>query len=165
MTLRTSLILATTLTVSVAASSALAQTSPSVPVRPPYGQSLGLGDAKTAAAAGEAAARAINAQMAIAVVEPTGELVLLQKMDGTQYSSTDIAIDKARSSARFRRPTKEFEDSVGARPALLGMPGALPIAGGVLAIRNGKIVGAVGVSGGTAAQDNQVAQAAAATVR
>jgi uncharacterized protein GlcG (DUF336 family) len=125
---------------------------------------LTLEDAKVVASAAETAAKAINALMTVVVVEPTGEMALLHKMDGAQYSSTEIAADKARSAARFRRPTKEFEDGVPARPALLGMPGALPIAGGVLILKAGRIVGAVGVSGGTAGQDNQVAEAAAAAI-
>lgn len=142
------------------ASAATAQAP--APVRPAYGPPLSLADAKTMAAAAEAAAKKIDALMVVVVVEPTGDVVLLEKMDGTQYSSVDIATQKARSAARFRRPTKEFEDGVATRPALLAMPGVLPIAGGVLVLKGGKLVGAVGVSGGTTAQDEQVAAAAIA---
>jgi uncharacterized protein GlcG (DUF336 family) len=137
-----------------------------VPVRPPYGALVTLDEAKAVAAAAEAAAKGIGATMVVTVVEPTGDLVLLQKMDGTQYSSIEIAEAKARSAARFRRPTKELEDVVGGgRVAMMGMPGVIPVAGGVLLLRGGKIIGAVGVSGGTSDQDNQVATAGAAAIR
>jgi uncharacterized protein GlcG (DUF336 family) len=121
-----------------------------------------LNEASTLSAAAEAEAKKLGLGMAIAIVEPTGDLVLVRKMDNTQYSSPELAIEKARSSARFRRPTKEFEDGVaGGRNAILGLPGAIPIQGGVPVLRAGKLIGAIGVSGGTSVQDNQVAQAAA----
>lgn len=150
-----------------AATSALAANAPPPgPVRPAYGAPINLQDSKALVAAAETAAKGMNVSMAIAVVEPTGDLVLMQKMDGTQYSSPDIAVEKARSSARFRRPTKEFEDGIaGGRNALLGMPGALPIEGGIPILRAGKLIGALGISGGTAAQDHAVAEAALAAIR
>ena len=150
--------------ITVLAASAAAAQAPA-PVRPGYGTPLTLADAKAIVVAAEAAARKINVSMSIAIVEPTGEVVLAEKMDDTQYASFDLAIDKARASARFRRPTKEFEDGVPGRPALLGLPGAIPIGGGVMLLRGGKLVGTVGVSGGTSAQDLEVATAAAATFR
>ena len=149
-----------------ASAAAQAQTAAPVPVRPAYGQPLSLEDAKALVAAGEAQAKKLGVSMSIVVVEPTGDLVLAEKMNDTQYSSTDIAIAKARTSARFRRPTKELEDGIaGGRMSLLDMPGAIPIEGGVMVLRGGKLVGAVGVSGGSSPQDSQVAAAAAAAIR
>ena len=148
----------------LSASAAVAQ-APAAPVRPPYGSALSLADARAVVAAAEAAAKKMGVNFAIAVVEPTGEVVIAEKMDDTQYASFDLAVTKARASARFRRPTKEFEDGVPTRAALLGLPGAIPIGGGVMLLRGGKLVGAVGVSGGTSGQDLEIATAAAATFK
>ena len=147
------------------ASGAVAQTPAAAPVRPSYGPALSLADARPVVAAAEAAAKKMGVNFAIAIVEPTGEVVRAEKMDDTQYASFDLAITKARSSARFRRPTKEFEDGVPTRAALLGLPGAIPIGGGVMLLRGGKLVGAIGVSGGTSGQDLEIATAAAATFK
>lgn len=133
--------------------------------RPAYGAPLTLEDAQILAAAAEATAKRMGLAVAVAIVEPTGDMVLLHKMSGAQYSAPDLALDKARASARFRRPTKEFEDGLaGGRQAVLGIPEAIPVAGGVMVIRQGRLIGAVGVSGGVAAQDNQVAEAAASAL-
>ena len=87
-------------------------------------------------------------------------------MENTQLGSVEIAIEKARSAALFRRPTKVFEDALaGGRNAILALRGAFPIEGGVPIIAGGKIVGAIGASGGTAAQDGQVAKAGADAVK
>lgn len=127
----------------------------------PYGAPLTLEQAKTIVAAAERSARARNFTMAFAVVEPSGELILFQKMDGTQYGSDLIAREKARTAARFKRSTKAFSDSVAAgRNAVLSLPGVVAIEGGALIFINGKIVGAIGVSGGTSEQDGEVAAAA-----
>lgn len=127
----------------------------------PYGAPLTLEQAKTIVAAAERSARARNFTMAFAVVEPSGELILFQKMDGTQYGSDLIAREKARTAARFKRSTKAFSDSVAAgRNAVLSLPGVVAIEGGAPILINGKIVGAIGVSGGTSEQDGEVAAAA-----
>jgi uncharacterized protein GlcG (DUF336 family) len=100
------------------------------------------------------------------VVEPDGELVHFEKNDGTQYGSTDVAIGKARTSARFRRPTKEFADGVaGGNATFLSIPEVVAIEGGVPIMSGGKLIGAIGVSGATAQQDGVTATAGAAAIR
>ena len=87
-------------------------------------------------------------------------------MDNTQLGSVEIAIEKARSAALFRRPSKVFEDAVaGGRNAILALHGAVPFEGGVPIISGGKLVGAIGASGGTAQQDGQVAKAGADAIK
>ena len=107
-----------------------------------------------------AEAKKNNWLMAITVVGPAGDLVYFAKMDNTQHASVTISQHKARAAAIFRRPTKAFEDAVaGGRNALLGLTGAVPIEGGVPIMLDGHLLGAVGVSGGSAPQDGQVAKA------
>lgn len=138
-----------------------AQTPP-----PPYGPPINIEAAKRVAAAAIAEARRNNFTMAIAVVDSGGQLVYFERQDNTQIGSIDVAIGKARSSNNFRRPTKAFEDGVaGGRNAILGLQGAVPIEGGVLLLADGRIVGAIGVSGGTAPQDGQVAAVGAAALQ
>jgi len=106
--------------------------------------------------------------MAIAVVDPAGDLVYFEKMDNTQAASAAIAIDKARSSARFKRPTKAMQDVLAAGGEglrFLVLQGAIPAEGGVPIVMDGKIVGAVGASGGAGNQDAQTAGAGAAAVK
>ena len=99
--------------------------------------------------------------VAVAVVDPGGVLVYFERMDGTQTASVDIAIGKARTAAGFKRSTRLFEDGIVAgRLQNLGLPGALPIDGGVPLIEDGRIVGAVGVSGATPEQDGLCVKAA-----
>jgi glc operon protein GlcG len=134
----------------------------------PYGLSISLENATKAAAAAAAEARKIDVRMSIAVTDVSGELVYFEKMDGNQNGSVQVAIDKARSAVLFKRPTKAFEDvlaggGVGLR--ILGLRGAVPIDGGIPLLVDGKIVGAIGLSGGTNAQDGQCAQAGAAAVK
>jgi len=100
--------------------------------------------------------------MAVAVVDPAGDLVYFEKMDETQTGSVDVSQAKARSAARFKRPTKAFQDSLTATPdglRILGLEGAVPVEGGVPIVVDGKIAGAIGLSGGTSAQDGQCAKA------
>ena len=128
----------------------------------PYGGPISGVDAKRVAAAALAEARTNKWRMAAAVVDASGELVYFEKVDGTQVASNDIAIDKARSSARFKRPTKAFQDAIekgGAEIRLLGLRGVVPAEGGIPIVIDGKLVGALGVSGGTGAQDQQCATA------
>ncbi len=127
---------------------------------PPYGAPISLDVAKKAAAGAIAEARKNGWGMAVVVTDPGGVPVYLERLDGTQSASPDVAIKKAQSSAAYRRPTKAFEDGViGGRNAILGLPGAIPIEGGVPIVIDGKIVGAIGVSGGSAQQDGQAAMA------
>jgi uncharacterized protein GlcG (DUF336 family) len=127
-----------------------------------YGPSITLDMAKKAAAPAIAEARKNNWMMAVAIVDPAGDLVYFEKMDDTQNGSVDVAQAKARSAARFKRATKVFQDAVAAGGEglrMLGLDGAVPVEGGVPLIVGGKIVGAIGASGGTSAQDGQVAAA------
>ena len=134
----------------------------------PYGASITLENARKAATAALAEARKNGWAMAAAVVDPAGDLVYFEKLDGTQAASSDIAVEKARASARFKRPTKALQDALAAGGEglrILGLPGAVPVDGGVPIVMDGKIVGAIGLSGGTSAQDGQCAAAGAAILK
>jgi uncharacterized protein GlcG (DUF336 family) len=134
----------------------------------PYGESINVETAKKMAALSVAEAGKNNWKMAIAVVDISGDLVYFEKMDGTQAASVSIAQDKARSSARFKRPTKALQDALAAGGAglrLLALQGAVPVEGGLPIIMGGKIVGAIGASGGTSEQDGQTAKAGADSVK
>jgi glc operon protein GlcG len=128
---------------------------------PAYGNSVNLEQAMKIMAAAEAEAKKNNWPVAIAIVDPAGMLVMFHKLDNTQSGSVSIALEKGRTAAMFKRPSKAFEDAIaGGRNAVLAL-GAMPIEGGVPIIVDGKIIGAVGVSGVTSAQDAQVAKAGA----
>ena len=134
--------------------------SPDVPQ--PYGAPLALDAAKKIAAPALAEAARNNWAMAVAVVDGAGDLVYFERMDATQAGSVVVAIDKARSAARFKRPTKAFQDVLAAGGdgwRVLGLQGAVPVEGGIPIVIDGKIVGAIGVSGGTSPQDGQCARA------
>jgi uncharacterized protein GlcG (DUF336 family) len=130
----------------------------------PYGASLGLEAARRVAAAALAEAGASGWTVAVAVVDAAGDVVVLERMDGTQVGSVEVAREKARCAVRFKRPTKEWEDALaGGRTAVLRLPGVLPVEGGIpLLDAGGAIVGAVGVSGALSAQDGRCAERAAA---
>ncbi len=124
-------------------------------------KSMTLEAAKKLAAAAEAEAIANKWTMVIVIVDDGGNLVFLQKMDETQIGSIDVAIAKAQSAVKFKRPTKAFEDALtGGRQALLKLPGGIPIEGGVPLMIDGKVIGAIGVSGAQSKEDGQVAAAA-----
>jgi uncharacterized protein GlcG (DUF336 family) len=134
----------------------------------PYGTSISLDAAKKVAALAVAEAAKNNWKMAIAVVDVAGDLVYFEKMDGTQVASVNIAQDKARSSVRFKRPTKAMQDVLaagGAGVRFLALQGAIPVEGGLPLIMDGKIVGAIGASGGTSDQDGLSAKAGADSVK
>jgi glc operon protein GlcG len=133
------------------------------PSQPPsYGTPITLEQAIKAAAAAREEAKKNNLNDAIAVVEPNGDLVYFERADGTQYAGAKVAQAKATAAALFRRPTKSFADRLAAGDqTVLVLPGALAVAGGVPIVVNGKIIGAIGISGGSAAQDDQVATAGA----
>ena len=134
----------------------------------PYGEPIQIANAKKAAATAIAEAEKSHLHMAIAVVDPGGELVYLEKMDNTQTASVQIAADKARSAVLYRRATKYFEDQVAAGGVglrFMDMRGAVPIDGGFPLIIDGKIVGAIGVSGGTNTQDGQCGLAGASALK
>ena len=105
-------------------------------------------------------------QVSIAVVDAAGELVGFARMDGAPIASVDISRAKARTAARLRRSTRTLDSTLTAgRFAILGLDGITPVEGGVPIVVNGEIIGAVGVSGATPAQDGQVATAGAAVVK
>jgi glc operon protein GlcG len=125
----------------------------------PYGLPISLENAKKASAAAIAEAHKNSWNMAVAVVDPSGTLVYYEKMDNTQNGSAKVAIDKARSAALFKRPTKVFADRIASGNAgVLAVQGAIPIEGGIPLVIDGHIVGAIGVSGDTSEHDGQCAQ-------
>jgi glc operon protein GlcG len=133
-----------------------------------YGPSITLDVAKTAAAAAIAEARKNTWDMAVAIVDTAGSLVYFEKMDDTQAGSVAVAQAKARSAALFKRSTKAFQDTLAAGGEglrVLGLAGAVPVEGGLPLIIDGKIAGAIGVSGGTSGQDGQCAQAGVAALK
>lgn len=135
---------------------------------PSYGTSVNLDQAKKIIAAAVAEARKNGWPMAVAVHDTAGNLVAFEKMDDTQTASIDVAQDKGRSSAIYRRPTKVFEDGLaagGIGVRALNLRGASTVEGGLPLAVGGKVIGAVGVSGGTAPQDGIVAKAGAEALK
>ena len=133
-----------------------------------YGTPIGVETAKKVAAVAIAEARKNNLTMCIAIVDPGGNLVYLEKMDGTQTGSVNVSIDKAKSAALFKRPGKAFQDTLAAGGEglrILTLQGAIPIDGSFPIIMDGKIVGAIGASGGTSDQDGVVAKAGVDSVK
>jgi glc operon protein GlcG len=149
------------LTVLCCVTSALAQQTPSFYLTP-YGAPVSVETARKAATAAVAEARKNNWYMAVAVVDPSGDLVYYEKMDNTQLGSAKVAVNKARSAALFKRPTKLFQDAVaggGVGLRVLSLEGAVPLEGGVPLIVDGKIIGAIGLSGDLSEHDGQCARA------
>lgn len=133
-----------------------------------YGPPIGVENAKKAASVALAEARKNNWTMAVAVVDPSGTLVYYEKMDNTQNGSAKVAINKARSAALFKRSTKVFADrlaSGGGGLGVLAVEGAVPVEGGVPILIDGKIVGAIGLSGDSSDHDGQCAQAGADSLK
>jgi uncharacterized protein GlcG (DUF336 family) len=127
-----------------------------------YGPAISVETARKLAAAATAEGKKNGWTVAVAIVDPDGELVFFERIDNTQAGSIGVAQDKARTAARFKRPTKAFEDAlVGGRQAILGLAGVTPIEGGLPLLVDGKIIGAIGVSGATSQQDGICAQAGA----
>ena len=128
-------------------------------------KALTLEAAKKIAAAAEAEARKNNWNVVICVVDDGANLLYLQRMDGTQIGSVDIAQMKARTAVRMKRPSKVLEDGVmGGRTVMLKLPDVLPVEGGTPLVVDGQIIGAIGVSGVTSGQDGQIAGAGATAV-
>ncbi len=130
----------------------------------PYGRPITLAEAKAVVSAAESVAIKNGWTMVITVVEPNGALVLSEKMDGTQYGSIDVAQGKAKTAANFKRPTAVFQDAVKSGNLNSIFTGAMALEGGELLVSDGQIIGAIGVSGATAAQDGTVARAGAAVI-
>jgi glc operon protein GlcG len=137
-----------------------AQTAPAS-----YGTPISLEQAKKAMAAAEAEATKNNWPVAIYIVDSAGQMVMMQRLPNTQIASLEIAHGKATTANNFRRPTKALEDAVaggGAGLRLLALKNVTPLEGGELILQDGRIIGAIGVSGVTSAQDAQVARAGSA---
>jgi uncharacterized protein GlcG (DUF336 family) len=132
----------------------------------PYGAPISIDNAKKAAAGAIAEAHKLKAAYVIAITDPAGILIYLEKMDNTSNGSVAVAIGKARSAAQFRRPTSSFQDRLKSGDTyLLSLEGAVLVGGGVPIVMDSKIVGAVGSSGGSAEQDNTVSQGGANAVK
>jgi glc operon protein GlcG len=131
--------------------------------KPDYGPPITNEQAKAVAAAALAEAKKNNWRMAISIVGPAGELVYFEKMDGTQLASTEIAHGKARTAVLFRLPSKAFADQYAAGNTVFMTFPEKPVAseGGVPIVVSGKIIGAIGASGGTGQQDGTAATAGA----
>ena len=162
--MRTHLVIALGLGSALAFSaSALAQQ----PAPAEYGPAISNEQAKAVAAAAFAEAKKNNWRMAFTVLGPSGELVYFEKMDGAQVASTELSQGKARTAVLFRRPSKAFADQYAAgNTSFMTFP-EKPIAseGGVLIVVGGKIIGAVGASGGTGQQDGLAASAGASAAK
>lgn len=132
----------------------------------PYGQSIDLAKARELAAIAEAEAIKHNWKMAISVVDPSGDLVFFEKIDDTQLASVIVSQKKARTAALYRRPTAAFYDAMETGhpsvatldPVPVGSPGGFPL------VENGKMIGAIGCSGGAGVQDAVVCKAAVDTL-
>ncbi len=145
---------------------AMAASAPSLaqapPAAPPYGETINLELARKAADAAVAEAKKNGWFMAVSVVGPSGDLVFFQKMDNTQYASVTIAQHKARTAAIFRRPTKVFEENLGKGFEFIyqmTLDGVIGSQGGIPLVVGGKIIGAIGCSGGAGFQDLQTCTA------
>jgi glc operon protein GlcG len=142
-------------------------TPDAMPFDIPYGQSIGLEQAKQVMAAAEAEAKKRNWKMNIAVVDTNGELVQFERMEGAQIASGSISVGKARTAARFRRESRLFYNAFETGhgyvstldPTLVASPGGFPL------VEGGKLIGAVGCSGGTGDQDAAVCKAGAEVVK
>jgi uncharacterized protein GlcG (DUF336 family) len=124
---------------------------------------LSLSAAKKIAAAAEAEAMKRGSTVVIVVVDDGGHLLVLERLDDTQVASVEVGIGKARTAAIFRRPSKDFEDQIrDGRVAALALPGATPLQGGIPITCDGRVIGAIGVSGNTPQEDEDIAKAGAA---
>jgi glc operon protein GlcG len=146
-----------------AASLLLAAFTPSARGELPVKPVLTLNVAKRIAAAAEAEATRRGSTVVIVVVDDGGHIIVLERLDDTQIASVEVGIGKARTAAIFRRPSKVFEDQIReGRVAALALPGATPLQGGIPIVVNGKVIGAIGVSGNTPQEDEDIAKAGAA---
>lgn len=137
-----------------------------MPFNIPYGTPISLDRADAAIAAAVAEAKKRNWPMNVAVVDAGGNLVAFRRMDGSQLASISISEHKARAAATYRRETKIFENAIqeGNLPYLLTLDGIITSRGGIPLIEGGRMIGAIGCSGGTGSQDEVVCKAGAATV-
>ncbi|PYN82138.1 MAG: hypothetical protein DMD96_08540 [Candidatus Rokuibacteriota bacterium] len=158
-----SLVVGTLLVLAASLASAQQPAAPAAaPPPPPYGTPISLDHAKKVMAGAEAEANKNKWNVVIVVLDSGGNLVMLHRMDGAQFGSIDVAKEKAYSAVAFRRPTKAFEDALGqggVNLRVLRLPGASPLEGGLPIVVDGKLIGAVGVSGVQATQDAQIGRA------
>ena len=134
----------------------------------PIGPPISVENAKKAAAAAIAEARKNGWLQVVAVVSPAGVLIYYEKMDNVQIGSAEVAIEKARSAALYKRPTKVFQDALaggGVGLRVLALKGAVPVEGGLPIVIDGKLVGAIGLSGDTSEHDGQCAAAGLAAIK
>jgi glc operon protein GlcG len=148
----------------LAATTAGAQQPPAAapPPPPPYGTAISLEQAKKVMAGAEAEAKKNSWNVCIVVLDSGGNVVMLQRMDGAQFGSVEVAREKAYSAVAFRRPTKAFDDALaqgGTNLRILRLPGASPLEGGIPIVVDGKLIGGIGVSGVTSGQDAQIGRA------
>jgi uncharacterized protein GlcG (DUF336 family) len=147
------------------AGTAGAQTAPTPAASPPpYGAPIDLARAESAIAAAVAEAVKRGWTMNVAVVDSGANLVAFVRMDGAQLASIAIAEHKARTAAAFRRPTRAFEEAARNGAAVLSLDGVIALAGGAPLIEDGKLIGAIGCSGGASAEDEATCLAGAATI-
>jgi len=129
----------------------------------PVKKVITLNVAKKIAAAAEAEANRRHLTAVIVVVDDGGHPLLFHRLDNTQVASVEVGIGKARTAAIFRRPSKDFEDQIKeGRIAALALPGATPLQGGIPIVVDGRVIGAIGVSGESPQEDEDVARAGAA---
>jgi uncharacterized protein GlcG (DUF336 family) len=129
---------------------------------PMYGPPITLEQAKKVMAGAEAEAKKNNWAVVITILDSGGNVVMVQRLDGAQFGSIEVAHDKAYSAVAFRRPTKAFQDLIGqggANLRLLKIKSASPLEGGIPIVVDGKLIGGIGVSGVTSQQDAQTGQA------
>jgi len=131
----------------------------------PYGPNISLEKAKAVAAAAAAKAKEMKVNMCIAVVDTGGQLVYFERFDVVQWGSIDVAVHKAKASVQYKRATLALENAVKSNVHYLTLDGISAIEGGVPIIEGGRIIGAIGASGGSSVQDGQVAQAGAAVIK
>lgn len=131
----------------------------------PYGPNISLDAAKKVAAAAAAKAKELKINVVIVIADTGGQLVYLERFDVVQWGSNDVAIHKAKASVMYKRATLALENVVKSNITYLTLDGISAIEGGVPIIENGKIIGAIGVSGGSSVQDGQVAAAGAAVIK
>lgn len=133
--------------------------------RPDYGPDITLDTAKQLAAGAVGECRQQHWKVAVAIVNTHGSLVYYERMDNTQSASARIAVDKASAAAMYRRTTREFADTVNkSGPAVTTLPGVIASPGGLPVMRDGKVIGGIGVSGMTGDQDEQCAKAGLANL-
>src|SRR5271154_5465204 len=137
-----------------------------IPFDVPYGRPISLEQAQAVIHAAVAEAKKRNWKMNVALAVPGGTPVAFQRMDGAMLASIQIAQHKARAAVTFRRPTKVFEDGINLMHLnyLLAFDGVIASRGGIPLIEQGKIIGAIGCSGGTDSQDEVVSKAGAAVI-